>query len=678
MMKKLLLVSLILISTLSFSKNPVNAFKDLKSGKKDEALKSFLEISKKDSTSIIANYALALLYSDSKFNQYDLELSYKYSQKATKYIYLDKWNNQATKPELKNIEKIQIKPNAIVSLKDSIDNAIFYNVKKVKTIISFKQFIDNHPDSKQLKKAKEYIVILALNSAVEINTLAAYRQFINDYPNYYDLKFVYELIETLAFKDAITKNTIVDYDFFIKNYPNSIKVNDAKHKIEELALNDANNTHTFEAYNKFINIYTNSKFIEEAKRKREDLTHIDKIYTKSEINSYKNNGLKGIAQMVSFLNDKFDILTETQKDSVYVTFLKTYYEIIEEANKESSMDYSIIEEIKKLDNGSDLRDEQIKKANNEISDYGVELQVYTMNEDCYYIAKDNYVYNLFKGKISRAMDDYLERQKWFCEKTNDGSGGMHLYFSKEEAYENYTLYENLINKYPKFFLISEVKASYSEWLDNFLYGFQYDRPFNDETHILKADRKSFLEKIIKKNDSRKSTIKISRYYNELKRNNFKDPEWNANNASENNFSDANVEKKAKYILNKSFTKYTGYAEDNDNLYIIEISHAEIDEANSQDKLILSGKMSHYIKYKNSNNTPMGQIISMATRNEQIVASEKVTFYCSKSELAKEWSVLHCEGFFNYTSIKINIDWSSLTMHNRLIVSGKDYALKLKN
>jgi hypothetical protein len=129
------------------------------------------------------------------------------------------------------------------------------------------------------------------------------------------------------------------------------------------------------------------------------------------------------------------------------------------------------------------------------------------------------------------------------------------------------------------------------------------------------------------------------------------------------------------MMNKS--KYTAYAENDENIYEIEISHAEMDEANSQGKLILSGKLSHYIKYKSSNKTPMGQVISMATGDAQIVASEKVTFYCSKSELAKDWSILDCEGYFSYTKIKVNIDWSKTIMHTRLIVSGKDYALKLR-
>jgi hypothetical protein len=653
MKKYLLLHGFLLLFAFCFAKNPVSAYKDLMSGKKEEALKSFLEIKQKDSVSIIVNYSLALLYSDSNFSQYDLELSHKYSKNANKYVEHNpnsiqdifySWNDLTNKTELKQVEKLKLEPKRISRLNDSILSAIFLRIS-----------------------AKNSIIV--------------YENFIKDYPEYHDINFVHDLINDIAFKEAKNKNTIEAFDYFIDNYKNSSKIFEAKQKkiqlTTELAFNQAKGKNTIEAYEQFVVKYPEStQFINEAKRKRVDLTHIDKIYTNSDINSYKNNGLKGIAQMASFLNDKFDILAETQKDSVYVTFLKTYYIIIEEANKKSSMDYSIIEEIKNQEYGSDLRDELIKKANNEISKYGVIMDAYHASDACYYSSENNYIYNLFKGRISSAMDVYLEHDKWFSEKF--GEYVIHPYFSKEDVYKECTYWEDFIKKYPDFFLIAKAKESFSNWLNNLLNGFPYDPVFDNETHVLYADRKSFYEKIIKKNESRQSTLKVSKYYDKLKRNNFKDPEWNVNNASENNFSDTNAEKKAKYILNKSFTRYTGYAEDDDNLYQIEISHAEMDEANSQDKLILSGRMSHYIKYKSSNNTPMGQVISMATGNKQIVASEKVTFYCSKSELAKEWSVLHCEGFFNYTLIKVNIDWSSLIMHNRLIVNGKDYALKLKN
>jgi Tfp pilus assembly major pilin PilA len=685
MKRNLLLLSLILLSTtLLCAKNPVNSFKDLQKGKKDEAFKSFLEISKKDSTSVIVNYALALLYSDSNFSQYDLELSHKYSKNAKKHVDYNpnsnqniyySWNDLVNKSELKQLEKLKLEPKRISLLKDSILISIFNLALKKNTISGYNHFINYYPEYFDINFVHELINDLAFKDATKKNTIEDYKYFINNYPNSTKIYAANQRIDEILFSQVKEKNTIEAFNQFIKDYPNSKQINNAKQMIYELAFKEAKQKNTIDDYELFISKYPESKeFIDEAKRKIVDLTHIDKIYTNSDINSFKKNGLKGIAQMASFLNDKFDILTEIQKDSVYVTFLNTYHEIIKEANKESSMDYSIIEVIKKLDNGSDLRDEQIKKANNEISEYGVEMQVYTMNEDCYYIAKDNYVYNLFIGRISSAMDDYLGHEKWFREKCSEFV--MHPYFYKDDVYKECTYWEDFIKKYPDFFFIAEAKESYSNWLSDLFNGFPYDPVFDNETHVLSAYRKSFYEKIIKKNDLRQSTIKISRYYNELKKNNFKDPEWNANNASENNFSDANVEKKAKYIL-KSFTKYTAFVEDENNLYQIEISHAEMDEANSQDKLILSGKMSHYIKYKSSNNTPMGQIISMATGNAQIVASEKVTFYCPKSELAKDWSILDCEGYFSYTKIKVNIDWSKTIMHTRLIVSGNDYALKLR-
>ncbi len=128
-------------------------------------------------------------------------------------------------------------------------------------------------------------------------------------------------------------------------------------------------------------------------------------------------------------------------------------------------------------------------------------------------------------------------------------------------------------------------------------------------------------------------------------------------------------------IQRVFTRFTGFAEDEYNSFRIEIDHAEMDGPNSKDELILSGEIYQYVKYRNSDNTPMGQVISLATGNEKIAAAEKVTFHCPKSELIKEWSLLYCEAFFNFTSIKVKIDWLLNIMRTRLIAGNKDFALQ---
>jgi len=243
MKKKLLLVSLIFISTLSFSKNPVNAFKELKSDKKEDALKSFLEINKKDSLSVIVNYGLALLYSDYNFSLYDLELSHKYSKNAKKYVDYNpnskddlfySWNNLVNKSELKQVEKLKLEPKNIYRLNDSILNSIY-------------------------------------QKAVKENTISGYNHFVNYYPEYYDINFVHLLINDLAFKDAIKKNTIEEYNYFINNYPNSTKIYEANQRINELIFSKVKEKNTIEAYNVYISHYPKALQIKEAKQKIAEL-----------------------------------------------------------------------------------------------------------------------------------------------------------------------------------------------------------------------------------------------------------------------------------------------------------------------------------------------------------------------------------------------------------------------
>jgi hypothetical protein len=133
------------------------------------------------------------------------------------------------------------------------------------------------------------------------------------------------------------------------------------------------------------------------------------------------------------------------------------------------------------------------------------------------------------------------------------------------------------------------------------------------------------------------------------------------------------EEKAKDIMyvftNYAFLAYLGKYE-----YAIEISHAEIDEVNSQNELVLKGKMFQSVYHKHSSgNTPRDQIISMATGDKITVGVHDVVFRCPKEELKKEWITLECTG----VSVKIRLKLEGDVIRTRLIINGEDRPLEAR-
>lgn len=235
-----------LTTTLLSAKNPVNAFKDLQKGKKEEAFKSFEEISKKDSNSVIVNYAFAMLYSDSTFSQYDLELSYKYAKKSANLIDCTSpqdatqnctWNKQMPKSELGDLERLKLQPTQILLLKDSIVEFAYKNACNLNTIESLKQFIANHPcETMQVNMAKKGIEMLAFRLASKSNTIDSYREFILKYPNSLQYEDAHKILIELAFNETKHNNTIEGYEEFINTFPKSMQLEEVKELLLESKL----------------------------------------------------------------------------------------------------------------------------------------------------------------------------------------------------------------------------------------------------------------------------------------------------------------------------------------------------------------------------------------------------------------------------------------------------------
>lgn len=308
-MKLILILLIVTIPTIiTFSRNPVSSFKDLQKGKKEEAFKAFQEISKKDSNSVIANYAFALLFSVASFSQYDLELSYKYSKRANIFITSNNWNELVGKSDLKSIEKLQIKPYNLLHLNDSILDKVYQNtiLKNEKSsweisVENLKSFIQKYPEYKEIQNAQDELERHEFNLAGRQNTVEAYQKFIIDYPKSENVKTAIDRIYILEFINAEKINSIESFKYFIEKYPNAKQVGEAKQSIYTLAFKQAEKNNTKEAYIKFINDYPNSK---------------ESLVAQQKSNALKSKDIKSIIYngKIGFVDLYEDIFIQPQYD----------------------------------------------------------------------------------------------------------------------------------------------------------------------------------------------------------------------------------------------------------------------------------------------------------------------------------------------------------------------------
>ena len=242
---------------------PTNSgtFNKIEKGELDKAHDDFQKILKKDTTSLISRYGLALIYSDNKFKSYNLDTAYIYASQI-QYFIKDSinqiWSKQIAKNEMRDIEKLKINPEKIKSIKDSILIKIYNVTSSINEISSYKQFISKYPNASQVKYAWKNIYSLAFKAASDENTIKAFAYFIKSYPEAKQVNDAQDRIHSLAYKLAFETNSIQSLKQFIHDYPKASQISEAKIRIEELAYILAKKENTLKSYKEFIENYPNS------------------------------------------------------------------------------------------------------------------------------------------------------------------------------------------------------------------------------------------------------------------------------------------------------------------------------------------------------------------------------------------------------------------------------------
>ena len=242
----------------------------------------------------------------------------------------------------------------------------------------------------------------------------------------------------------------------------------------------------------------------------------DFITTKSLILSCNEVEIVSIPIAASIIDKSIISFNNTEKDSTYIIFNYMFYTAVNAFNDSLELNYPDI--LQKIDKG--INDPEIKEFKKCLDLCGLSL---LNSEGSYYVdEKYDYTYDLFKGKVSPALNEYLKiRSK---ELKQGYSEDADLLIGFDDLYERVVTWEDFINEYPDFILLKDAEFNYSSYLSTLITGTDNSETFDSETQDLYPGIKRLYEKIISHKDGKKSTKVISDYYELLKRNDFKQPD----------------------------------------------------------------------------------------------------------------------------------------------------------
>lgn len=209
-------------------------------------------------------------------------------------------------------------------------------------------------------------------------------------------------------------------------------------------------------------------------------------------------------------------MNNAEKDSTYIIFNYIFYTAVNAFNDSLELKYPQL--LEKFEKG--LNDQSTREFKKCLDLCGLSL---LSSEGSYYVdEKDDYYYDLFKGKVTPALNEYLKiRNKEIKQGYSDDAD---LLIGFDDLYERVVTWEDFMTQYPDFFLLKDAEFNYTSYLSTLITGTDNSETFDSETQNLYPGIKRLYEKIISHNDGKKSTKVISDYYELLKRNDFKQPD----------------------------------------------------------------------------------------------------------------------------------------------------------
>jgi len=239
-----------------------------------------------------------------------------------------------------------------------------------------------------------------------------------------------------------------------------------------------------------------------------------KLFEK-QFSEFGHLGIFSIPVTENLVNKYLDTFSESDRDSVYVAFNYLFYVAVTDFNDSLDTKYSTL--LHKIINK--IADPEINEFKKALDMCGLTLLV---SEGDYYVdARYDYFSELFKDRVSPALNDFLQiRRKELKEGFSEDAG---LLISFNQLYDRVVTWENFNTKYPDFFDKTDSQFYYKSYLSTLITGLDNSQPFDDKTGELIPELKRLYQKIISRDDSLNSTRVIRDYYGFLKASDFKEP-----------------------------------------------------------------------------------------------------------------------------------------------------------
>lgn len=126
-----------------------------------------------------------------------------------------------------------------------LTNACFSQTKKweetkqINTIEAYQKFLEKYPDRKYSSQAKEKLITLEYEKAIDENTINLYTDFLKNYPKSKYENEIQIKLEKVSWEVAKETQTIQSYNDYLENNPNGINKNEALKQIELLEEKNA-------------------------------------------------------------------------------------------------------------------------------------------------------------------------------------------------------------------------------------------------------------------------------------------------------------------------------------------------------------------------------------------------------------------------------------------------------
>lgn len=221
----------------------------MEKNKYEEARAKLDKALSKDSLNADLFYVYSLIFSDTAYNEYNIDSSYAYILKAqTDYALTD------AKTRGKQLKQLELDSLLLLEQRLRNDSLAFQRAASIHSVQAYQQFLDQHTDAPQTEQAIRNRNQLAYQSASQLDTYEAYKDFMETYPDAEEHELAKERYNTLVFREKTRSGDLQSYIDFLEAFPDSPFRAQAEKQILEISTA----ANEYGSYESFIRRYPQS------------------------------------------------------------------------------------------------------------------------------------------------------------------------------------------------------------------------------------------------------------------------------------------------------------------------------------------------------------------------------------------------------------------------------------